>query len=153
MCWREPLRRVDVFTNYSRTVSTKPWATNKTSIPMRACRTLLRGASRRIDASNPEGSSGQAVAVVVGSLLVGVALYGGIYLPYYSEGSLEARERASASGMAAARRRAELQGDSAREKLEVERAPGSVWRNIAIKREGTSGEEGSSGWPSISREK
>lgn len=107
---------------------------------------LLRSGARRIDRSTvSSNSSGKAVAAVLGTLLVGLTGYAGVYLPYYSEGALEARERAMSSAMSKARQKAE-------ESLKPERAPGSVWKNIAIKREGASGEEGSSGWPSISRE-
>ena len=115
---------------------------------MNPTRVLFRGVSAHASEQG-RGVSGKVVASVVGSLLLGVVGYGGVYLPYYSEGSYAARDRAVSSGMAAARRRA----DAETEKFKVERAPGSVWKNIAIKREGTSGEEGSSGWPSLSRDR
>lgn len=99
---------------------------------MRAAIALLRGVSSRVEVERG-AVSGKVFASVIGTLLVGVAGYVGVYLPYYSEGSMEARERAAASGIAAARRRA---GNDS--------APGSVWKNITIKRE-SAGDAGSSG--------
>lgn len=90
---------------------------------MRATVALLRGARSRIDVESG-AVPGKIFATVVGTLLVGVAGYVGVYLPYYSEGSMEARDRASASGLAAARRKA---GHDS--------APGSVWKNISNKRD------------------
>ena len=110
---------------------------------MRLALPLLRSAARRIDASSEGGTkrySGTGVSILVGTLLVGVAAYGGIYLPSFSDGSREARNRANATGLQAARRRAQddITEIGKDEKLKAERAPGSVWKNITIKREDAS---------------
>jgi hypothetical protein len=98
------------------------------------------GATRRVEgASNT--TKGIVAAITVA--FIGVAVYGGIYVPYFSEEADIGRERALQKGLREARLNPGPKPFTS--SAQEDHAPGGLWKNVAVKRESASGPAASSG--------
>jgi hypothetical protein len=105
---------------------------------------LTRSSSHRNDTSGASNSTKGAVAVITAGFIA-LVVYGGLYLPYYSDGADVGRERALAKGLREARLNP---GPTPFSSSALEdKAPGSLWKNVAVHREQSNESNTNSGPP------